>query len=274
MKLQIDELGFVGINVEDWDINRSYRKPTITTDYNTWITYITRKNVPAGIPLTDNEYWKPILKESGLENITRRLDELERKVAYYHPEGVTITVFPQTAYVGQRKQISITASLTVPANRITLYRNNNAIYQVEDSTSLEYQDIVVPATTDNIVYRVVAVIGSETMTNEATVSVKGGLTVKVGHGVTYDDAVFTDTTMDLSDNMPVTSDNNAGDYIFIKVGKDETVNNLYIHNEGAGIFEYMEIALDEPQVVGDYKYYKSTNRYNADTAVPYIINKV
>ena len=58
MKLQIDELGFV----EDWNINRSYRKLTITTDYNTWITYISRKTVPAGIPLTDNEYWKPILK--------------------------------------------------------------------------------------------------------------------------------------------------------------------------------------------------------------------
>lgn len=62
MKLQIDELGFVGINVADWNINRFYRKLTITTDYNTWITYISRKNVPAGIPLTNNEYWKPILK--------------------------------------------------------------------------------------------------------------------------------------------------------------------------------------------------------------------
>ena len=62
MKLQIDELGFVGINVADWNINRSYRKLTIITDYSTWITYISRKNVPAGIPLTDNEYWKPILK--------------------------------------------------------------------------------------------------------------------------------------------------------------------------------------------------------------------
>jgi hypothetical protein len=90
----------------------------------------------------------------------------------YNTEGISIAVSPQIVYVGQRKQISITASLTVPANRITLYRNSEEIYHVEDSISLEYPDIIVPATTDNIVYKVVAVIGSETKTNEATVTVE------------------------------------------------------------------------------------------------------
>lgn len=60
MKLQIDDLGFVSINVEDWDINLPFPRLTLTTDYNTWITYISRKAVPAGTPITDIKYWKPI----------------------------------------------------------------------------------------------------------------------------------------------------------------------------------------------------------------------
>ena len=60
MKLQIDDLGFVSINVEDWDINVPFPRLTLTTDYNTWITYISRKAVPAGTPITDITYWKPI----------------------------------------------------------------------------------------------------------------------------------------------------------------------------------------------------------------------
>ena len=60
MKLQIDDLGFVSINVEDWDINRPFPRLTLTTDYSTWITYISRKAVPAGTPITDIKYWKPI----------------------------------------------------------------------------------------------------------------------------------------------------------------------------------------------------------------------
>lgn len=60
MRLNIDELGRVTIGVEDWNINSSFDRLTLTTDYNTWITYISRKKVPAGIPITDINYWKPI----------------------------------------------------------------------------------------------------------------------------------------------------------------------------------------------------------------------
>ena len=60
MKLQIDELGHVTIGVEDWDINIPFPRLTLTTDYSTWITYISRKDVPSGIPITDINYWKPI----------------------------------------------------------------------------------------------------------------------------------------------------------------------------------------------------------------------
>ncbi|MBQ3306946.1 MAG: hypothetical protein IJG68_02000 [Bacilli bacterium] len=64
MRLQVDELGHVGIQVDDWDITREYNSRVITTDYSTWITYISRKKVPANTPITDTEYWKPICKLS------------------------------------------------------------------------------------------------------------------------------------------------------------------------------------------------------------------
>ena len=60
MKLQIDELGHVTIGVEDWDIRLPFPRLTLTTDYSTWITYISRKDVPANTPITDIKYWKPI----------------------------------------------------------------------------------------------------------------------------------------------------------------------------------------------------------------------
>lgn len=62
MKNQIDDLGVVGVVVEDWDISREYKAKTITTDYSTWIVYISRKNVPAYTPITDNNYWKPLTR--------------------------------------------------------------------------------------------------------------------------------------------------------------------------------------------------------------------
>jgi len=62
MKNQIDDLGVVGVVVEDWDISREYKAKTITTDYSTWIAYISRKNVPAYTPITDIEYWKPLTR--------------------------------------------------------------------------------------------------------------------------------------------------------------------------------------------------------------------
>lgn len=282
MKLQIDELGFVGLNVEDWDINRSYRKPTITTDYNTWITYITRKNVPAGIPLTDNEYWKPILKESGsLENIIRRLDELERKVAYYHPEGDTVESITWTGYSVSPSTVQVETSATfVKGTVIAIYKSgrqedvtNSAVFNAHRG-SIVANTYLAPNTAGEDTIR--ASYNDKVADSILPVTVINGqlLTVQVGHGANYATALFTDTFETLSNNMQVSIDRNAGDYIFIKVDKNDTVNNLYIYNEGGGIFEYVEIALNAPVIDGNYKYYQSTNRYNTGIAIPYVINKV
>ena len=62
MKLEIDDLGVCGVVVEDWAIEKSFKPKTITTDYSSWIAYISRRAVPANTPITDNYYWKPLTR--------------------------------------------------------------------------------------------------------------------------------------------------------------------------------------------------------------------
>ena len=107
-----------------------------------------------------------------LKSITRRLDELDRKVAYYHPEGVTINVSPQTIYVGQSAQIEIIVSTTFQSDSIKLYRGSVEISHAEESTGFTYTDTVTPSTTDAIVYRVEAQIGGEVKRAEKAVTVE------------------------------------------------------------------------------------------------------
>ena len=93
MKLQIEDLGFVGIVVEDWDITREYKPRTITTDYSTWASYISRKFVPANTPLNNTEYWKQIIKfdkfQHELDVINEKIDQSELIIIHYVPDDTS-----------------------------------------------------------------------------------------------------------------------------------------------------------------------------------------
>ena len=62
MITQKEDLGIIGVVVEDWDIEKSFKPKTITTDYESWIAYISRRPVPANTPITDSYYWKPLTR--------------------------------------------------------------------------------------------------------------------------------------------------------------------------------------------------------------------
>ena len=79
MNNQIEFLGKAGIIVADWDIRNEYPYKTFTTDYNTWISYISRKPVPVGTPITDINYWKPVLKPSDTDMRTW-LQDIDNKI--------------------------------------------------------------------------------------------------------------------------------------------------------------------------------------------------
>lgn len=92
------------------------------------------------------------------------------------------------------------------------------------------------------------------------------LNVQVGNGASYANATFTNTNRTLSNNMIVSITTNAGDYLFIKVDKRDTVTNLYTYpGPNMPDFEY-PITLESPIEDGNYKYYRSSGRYNAATA--------
>lgn len=61
MKVQTQNLGKVSVTVEKdyWNPNRDYDKLTVVEREGDFGTYISRKPVPAGVVLTDREYWIP-----------------------------------------------------------------------------------------------------------------------------------------------------------------------------------------------------------------------
>lgn len=287
-------------------------------------------------------------------NLQRQINDINARLT-----NITFSVEPQSVYFGQRKQISISVTSDAVADSIVIYRGIEEIYRVENSETLAYQDIIVPSTMDDIIYRAEITVSGTTITKEATITVSkfpvnlewsasscnakigddnefpilyGGdgltilyrssnsnvatinasgnvtlvnegtctiyaefagddtheassahytlnvtaeshLNVFVGHGTDYALAQFTDTNRGISNNMIVSVARNAGDYVFIKVDKRDNVNNLYTYpGPNMEDFEYV-VALDSPIVDGEYKYYKTTNRYNAGE-IQYKINKV
>lgn len=66
MELQTSKLGKVGITVEKepWDITKNYDKLVIVRSEEESAAYISRKEVPINIPITNTEYWVKLSSES------------------------------------------------------------------------------------------------------------------------------------------------------------------------------------------------------------------
>ena len=172
MKLQIDDLGFVSINVEDWDINRQFPRLTLTTDYSTWITYISRKAVPAGTPITDIKYWKPIgrikndivfdydkfkqdvIKQLGIfgnliSSIAKRIDALETQMQS----------FLTTANGGEAFSNMYGNSEVMGVTQKTLTETMNGLYElIFDALGIEVGDVKITISPDGFFSNEAAVV--------------------------------------------------------------------------------------------------------------------
>lgn len=162
MKLPIDDLGFVSINVEDWNINLPFPRLTLTTDYSTWITYISRKAVPAGTPITDIKYWKPIgrikndivfnydkfkqdvIKQLGIfgnliSSIAKRIDALETQMQS----------FLATASGGEAFSNMYGNSEVMGVTQNTLTKTLDELYKlIFDALGIEVGDVQISITPD------------------------------------------------------------------------------------------------------------------------------
>lgn len=76
MRLSVDNLGKVAVTVEEnyWSVEKDYDKLTIVEQEGVFGTFISRKPVPAGIPLTNRTYW--IRFSSLKEEIVLQFNEL------------------------------------------------------------------------------------------------------------------------------------------------------------------------------------------------------
>lgn len=92
MQTQINNLGKVSITVDKdyWDINNEYDRLTIVEVEHKYCTYLSRKDVPSGIDVSDRNYWIPFssLTENVAEDIrnfkteiTDIVRELNNKIA-------------------------------------------------------------------------------------------------------------------------------------------------------------------------------------------------
>lgn len=99
-KEHIDDLGVVGIVVADWDFEKSFKPKTITTDYSTWICYISRRPVPAKTPITDNNYWKPLFRldreiaydyESFKDYVRRNIEDIKNQIDSMEITGIAVS---------------------------------------------------------------------------------------------------------------------------------------------------------------------------------------
>lgn len=80
MRTAIDKLGKVAVTVEKdyWSNKKTYDKLTIVEKKGVFGTYISRKAVPAGIDITNREYWIPF--SSLKEEIVLKFNELANSV--------------------------------------------------------------------------------------------------------------------------------------------------------------------------------------------------
>lgn len=80
MQLQVDKLGKVAVTVEEnyWSIDKDYDKLTIVEQEGNFGTFISRKPVPAGTPLTNRTYWIKFssLKEEIVLEFSRLVNDL------------------------------------------------------------------------------------------------------------------------------------------------------------------------------------------------------
>lgn len=147
MKENIDYLGNIGIVVEDWDINNSYRPRTITTDYSSWISYISRKPVPPGIELTNLEYWKPITRLEA--ELAFNYEKFKRDInEHMHSLETQIASFMKTASGGTGLASIFGDSEDIGVTQKTLTDGFNKIWaKIEDITGeslLGFQMAVTP----------------------------------------------------------------------------------------------------------------------------------
>ena len=243
-KEHIDDLGVVGIVVADWDFEKSFKPKTITTDYSTWICYISRRPVPAKTPITDNNYWKPLFS-------------LDREIAYDYESFKDYT--PEYFIGEDGCDIHITAN-TVETNgifeQIRFLINGAEIYSAENVDVLEYNTHI----DETSVIRCEAKIMGVWYNRQSIITHYNSFWL--GAGTSYTDI------MDVEHVIPITNgmrgaynvNVNDGDNLFIIIGNSLAQGFIRADMNSIEI-PFVESTIEIENET--YKVYTSVNTYNA-----------
>lgn len=148
MKQNIDDLGVCGIVVDDWAIDKQFKPKTITTDYSSWIVYISRRAVPANTPITNTYYWKPLMRLQtqlafDYNTFKEEITDAFKKLAY------TVETFLKSTEPGVALADEFGDDNYVGISQKTLTEAINKIWnKIEDMNGEPHTGIIMNATLD------------------------------------------------------------------------------------------------------------------------------
>ena len=177
--------------------------------------------------------------------------------------GITWTggnISPASVEVGHTATLIKGTVTAVYASGATEVVTESAVFSAQSGRgTIDGTTYTAPSTDGNDTISVT--YAGKTASNTLPVTVTAAyLTVQIGHGATYSTATFTDTNRQLTQGMHLTQAVNAGDYLFIKVDKQQSIVSATTDNENP--MWNTPIAFDNAEVDGNYKYYKTADSYS------------
>ena len=278
METQIDRLGKVSITVDKdyWSINKDYDRLVIVERESTDTCYLSRKPVPAGIPLTNREYW---IKFSRYQDVPYRIvDEFgadiesgisQRIVTEYINKilnnNIGVNVETSHSYVEKDTTTEVDLSVISIDGEIfdiKVYLNNT--WTDSDSNTDEYTGTV--SISDSSTIKFLITIGNIIITKSITIPAYYptymGFNVDIDDGDEIINNIVNDTYKlelkeDIKGSYPITNNNDT--YSF-QIAIPFTTNIKDIRMNG------MSIPCEEEQSYNlvhgiPYIVYKSLNKY-------------
>lgn len=291
MQTYKDKLGKASITVEQgyWNINKDYNKLIVVEKEGTFGTFLSRKPVPAGTPLTNRTYWIPFssLKEEIviayqqwvnryggiIESETAILNGIQQVMndVYTHlPQGIYVEGNIDCVEHGSEDDLVLSFGTTNNKEGNFSVYVNNSLYGHYDN--IKTKELIIHIAEDTNV-KVECTQNGYTFIGSWNVAIL--YSCYVGYGLLYQDVFENDefkieTKIDISDNYVVNADVENG-FIFICVPKDKTIFDIKMSG--------FEIPMENPIIVAnseniEYKIYKSINSYEEGNHVIYIGNYV
>ena len=270
MKLIKDNLGKVAITVDKdyWNSTKDYdRLVVVQRSSNSYTTYISRKPVPAGTPLTDRNYWIPFSHFQ--EDYADWTNELQRTLNEYKSSVANAIMFEANKdFIENGVVTTITFSITLAqipqTNTIIKFYKNNVLVSTATVLPQQFDNTGKYQWTDNTsvesLYKVEVVVNGNTYVGLWKINI--AYDFYIGTGVDHVNIIsnpnYKHTGLNsLAGNYYLTP--SAGDYIYIIC-----INNIVPSNVKLSGFE-LSIAFHTTTTIDNKEYvvYRSLNTYQA-----------